>query len=125
MKALLEWDKSGQSKEKDKDFSKREKMTLSLQSSKESKINLLLILSSLERIIPIPRKFLTSLSNFLEAFTIDNAAAKCKEVKTSIDEMKQPEFNQLKQHYHHQKQHHKDKPNLHHKQNNLFKNNLQ
>ena len=53
------------------------------------------------------RKFSIALLNCLEASTIDNAAANNQVVKTSKDEMKPPEFNQLIQkHYHHQKQHH-------------------
>lgn len=53
------------------------------------------------------RKYSIALLKCLEASTIDNAAANNQVVKTSKDEMKPPEFNQLIQkHYHHQKQHH-------------------
>lgn len=125
-KELLEWDKSGPLGEKDKDLSIRKKMILSLLSSKASKNFPLLILSYLERTMTNLRKYLTALFKWLVASTIDNVAAKKKEVKISTDEMRLPEFNQLKQLtlFHHQKQHHKDKPNLP-QPNRIFRDNLQ
>jgi len=79
-KVLSEWAKSMLSREKDKDLSKRRMMTLSLQSSKESKSFPLLISNLLENTIPNLRKYWTASSKLPEATTIEIAAANNQEV---------------------------------------------